>query len=93
MGEKLSKYPREDQNNLYYATDIQVLQSLNNHLLSWVAQNGKVYSINQKSKSEFLKNIILPMFLLKTAKNMSFDIGLLQASRNLRIFMEQTSFK
>lgn len=25
MGEKLSKYPREDQNNLYYATDISSL--------------------------------------------------------------------
>jgi len=25
MGEKLGKYPREDQNNLYYATDISSL--------------------------------------------------------------------
>lgn len=25
MGEKLSKYPWEDQNNLYYATDISSL--------------------------------------------------------------------
>lgn len=25
MGEKLSKYPREDQNNLYFSTDISSL--------------------------------------------------------------------